>query len=59
MVTRVGICKLFIFDELLVAQNNVRSVGKTIESLVIEFDHASFEVHFLGYESPKIEQLYR
>ena len=44
----------FSTDENAVAQANVRLLGKTVESLVIEFDQGKFE-EFLssGSASPK------
>lgn len=44
---------VFISDELLVAQDNVKSIGKTIESLVIESNQAALEEYLSGSESPK------
>lgn len=45
MATTKGECKLFVSDDLLVAQDEVKSIGETIKSLAIEFDQAAFEMY--------------
>ena len=57
MATPLG--TFFSTDENVVAQVDVRLLGKTIESLVIEFDQEKFE-KFLssGFSSPKAMRQY-
>ena len=50
----------FSTDENVVAQTDVRLFGKTLESLIVEFDQEKFEEFlFSGSASPKEMQQYR
>jgi len=53
MATSLGIT--FSTDKQVVAQGDVTFMGKTVESLVIEFDQAKYE-EFLssGFKSPRV-----
>lgn len=41
----MGGCNLFYSDEILVAEDDVMSVGMTVKSFVIEFDQVVFEAY--------------
>ena len=58
MATPLG--NAFSTDENAVAQDDVRLLGKTVESLIVEFDQGKFE-EFLssGSTSPKAMRQYR
>ena len=57
MVTPLGIA--FSNDKNAVMQADIQPLGKTVESLVIEFDQEKFEEFlFSGFASPKIMQQY-
>jgi len=58
MTTPLG--TTFFTDEQVVAQGDVSFMGKTVESLVVEFDQAKYE-EFLssGSKSPRVAQQYR
>lgn len=58
MATTMGGCKLFVFEELVVAQGDVKDVGKKVESLFIEFDQAAYEVYLSDPGSPKATRDY-
>ena len=52
MVTLLGTA--FSTDENVVAQANVQLLGKTVESVILEFDQGKFEEFLsLGSASPK------
>src|SRR4051812_6486777 len=36
---------VLVFDELLVAQDDICSIGKTVDALLMEFDQQAFEVY--------------
>lgn len=50
---------IFVTDEYLVAQGNINHIGKIVESLVVEFEQASFEEYLSGSESPTTALQYR
>lgn len=59
METTVGGYKLFISYELIVAQGDVKNIGKAIESLVIKFDQAANKAYLCGPRSPMATRSYR
>src|SRR3954469_10177101 len=36
---------VLVFEELLVAQDDIRSIGKTVDTLLMEFDQQAFEAY--------------
>lgn len=55
MATLLGINNLFNINECLVAQGDIKNIGKTVESLVIKFDQKKFEEYlFSRSESPRL-----
>ena len=52
MATPLGIT--FSTDEQVVAQGNVTFMGKTIESLIVEFSQAKYEFLYSGFKSPRV-----
>src|SRR3954471_4601108 len=38
---------VLVFEELLVAQEDIRSIGKTVDTLLMEFDQQAFEAYHL------------
>src|SRR4051812_37529310 len=36
---------VLVFEELLMAQDDIRSIGKTVDTLLMEFDQKAFEAY--------------
>lgn len=59
MAIPVGGGKHFVSKELLVAQDDFKRIGKTVESLSIECDKAAVEEYLFRNGSPKVARQYR
>lgn len=52
MATTVGHCKLFVSDEIIMVQDDIKDVGKRVQTLVMLFDQVAYEAYLSGPRSP-------
>lgn len=52
----MGGCKLFVSEELMVAQGDVKDVGKKVKSPVIEFNQTTFKVYLSCPKAPRLPE---
>lgn len=50
---------MLISNEVLVAQSDIKSIGQTVESLVIEFDQEAYETYISQSDNRRASRPYR